>query len=221
MLTSKNHMPRRLRVTAAIVLLGLAACADDATPGAPMPASFAGPAGGPVTISPAGSGTSTGLHLRGSIDNNDGPHAPFDTLNVPSLGPDEDVATASIAKALAAKPDFDVTMGFAPGDGAQALSIAMRKALAQTAPSGHAGHFHVRGEVTLSSTDTSDTAIAIKWQVARADGTLIGTITQTSAVSPSKIAGIWGDLADLAVAPAAQGVRALLSPLPRHEGNAS
>ncbi len=230
MLTSKNHMPRRLRVKAAIVLLGLAACADDATLSMPTPASFANQASGPVTITPLGLTSPVGLRLRGSIngpsdnnpsDSNDTSRSLIDTLSVPSLGPDEDVATASIAKALAVKPDFDVSMGFAPGDGAEALSTAMRKALIRSAPPGHAGHFHVRGEVTLSSTDTGDTGISIDWQVAHADGALIGTITQTSAVSPSKIAGIWGDFADSAVAPAAQGVRALLSPVSRHEGNAS
>lgn len=221
MLTSKNHMPRRLRVTAAIVLLGLAACADDATQSIPMPASFAEGVSGPATITPMGLGTPAGLHLRGSIANNDGPRAPIEALSVPSLGPDDDVATASIAKVLAVKPDFDVTIGFAPGDGAQALSTAMQKALARSAPPGHAGHFHIRGEVTLSSTDKGDIGIAITWQVARADGAPIGTITQTSIVAPSKIAGIWGGFADSAVAPAAQGICALLSPVPQHKGNAS
>lgn len=204
------------------MLLGLTACADDAMLSVPLPASFTSHTSGPVTIAPVGLVAPASLRLRGSID---GPinsaRGNDEALSVPSLGPDDDVATASIAKALAVKPDFDVIMGFAPGDGAQALRTAMRKALAKSAPPGHAGHFYVRGEVTLSSTGTGDTDIAINWQVARADGALIGTITQTSVVSPSKIAGIWGDFADSAVAPAAQGVRALLSPDPRHQGNAS
>jgi hypothetical protein len=141
--------------------------------------------------------------------------------DVPALGPDDEIASASIAAILAAKPVFEIAMGPAPGNGAEELKAELAKELARTAPAGDAARYRVRGDVTLSSTEGGDVGIAIRWQVASADGRPIGTVIQTQETAPSRIASYWGDLAKKAAAPAADGILAMLKPAPMFPGNAS
>lgn len=140
---------------------------------------------------------------------------------VPALGPDDEIASASIAAILAAKPAFEIAMGPAPGNGAEELKAELAKELARTAPAGDTARYRVRGDVTLSSTEGGDVGIAIRWQVASADGRPIGTVVQTQETAPSRIASYWGDLAKKAAAPAADGILAMLKPAPMFPGNAS
>ena len=112
-------------------------------------------------------------------------------------------------------------MGFAPGDGATALATALQEALSEAAPKGIAGRFKILGHLTISSTQTGDTGIALTWAVQRADGAPLGEVTQTTTTSPSKIAGFWGDFAKSAAGPAARGIAALVSGQTRQQGNAS
>lgn len=161
------------------------------------------------------------LNLRGSLDEREKSPAPAETFAVPALGPDEKVATESINRALAARPQFDIKMGFAPGDGATALSTALQKALTEAAPKGIAGRFRIDGHVDISSTETGDTDVALTWAIRRADGALMGEVTQTTTTSPSKIASFWGDFAKSAADPAAKGIAALIAGQSRQQGNAS
>lgn len=142
-------------------------------------------------------------------------------FDVAPLGPDETIAAASIAAIVAAKPMFEITIGPAPGDGAEALKAALEDQLAKMPPIGDAGHYDLRGEVAISSRDDGDVDIAIRWQLASADGRLVGAVTQKRAVAPSKIASYWGDLATAAAAPAASGILEMLKPASRLPGNAS
>lgn len=144
--------------------------------------------------------------------------APFD---VAELGPDDEIATANIAAILTAKPRFEIAMGPAPGDGAAALKSALEDELSRMSPAGDTGRYLVRGEVAVSSTDTGDAGVAIRWQVTAAGGQSIGIVTQTRAAAPSRIASYWGDLAKAAAEPAAKGILAMLKPAPRLPGNAS
>lgn len=197
---------------AGLGLLTLAACTERPAPMAE------------TAISVGATTHATALDLRGSLDEPAGEVQrpdPTETFAVPALGPDDRVASASIAQALAVKPEFDIRMGFAPGDGATALSTALADALKEAAPEGIAGRFLVQGQVAISSTDTGDTGIALTWAVQRADGAPMGEVTQTTTTSPSKIASFWGDFARSAAGPAAKGIAALVSGQTRHDGNAS
>lgn len=141
--------------------------------------------------------------------------------DVAALGPDDRIATVSIAAIMAVKPTFDIAIGPAPGDGAEALKAALQSELAKAAPSGDPSRYHVRGEVTVSSTETGDVGVAIRWQVAAPDGRPIGTVTQKRATAPSRIASYWGNLAKAAAEPAADGILEMLKPAPMLPGNAS
>lgn len=200
---------------AGLGLMALAACSDKPAPVAatPTPMEQAPPSAAAVT-----------LDLRGSLDEQSEETKqpdPTRSFDVPSVGPDEKVASASITKALAMRPQFDITMGFAPGDGATALSAALRQALNEAAPKGITDRFIVQGRVKISSTETGDTDVALTWAIRRADGALMGEVTQTTTTSPSKIASFWGDFAKSAADPAAKGIAALIAGQSRQQGNAS
>jgi hypothetical protein len=141
------------------------------------------------------------------------------------FGPDERIATTSLAAIMATHPDFDIVMGFAPGDGATALKAAMEDALMKAVPPGTFGHYRLAGHVELSTLDTGDTGITIEWRLATAKGQWLGSVTQKGATAPSRIATYWGDFAKSAAEPAAEGIRALIVPAnlakARHQGNAS
>jgi len=197
-------------------LLALAACNVD-----PGPTAETAPARSEVAAKSSLPAPAATFDLRGSLDEQPEIPTPAENIAVPSLGPDEKVATNSIANALAIRPQFDIHMGFAPGDGAAALTTALKDALKETAPKGIAGRYRIDGHVDISSTETGDTGIALTWAVKRADGAPMGEVTQTTTTSPSKIASFWGDFAKSAATPAARGIAALIAAPSRQEGNAS
>jgi hypothetical protein len=199
-----------MRTIAGLSLLLLAACSTD-----PAPTTNKA-----LPISPS-QGSSVPFSLRGSLDEKPENPAPLEAIAVASLGPDEQVASAEITKALATRPRFDIKMGFTPGDGAAALCSALAEALDTAAPKGIDGRFQIDGHIDISSTETGDTGIALTWAVRDASGAAIGQVTQTTTASPSKIAGFWGDFAKSAAAPAAKGIVALIASQSRQQGNAS
>ncbi|MGV8998197.1 MAG: hypothetical protein ACOH12_14750 [Parvibaculaceae bacterium] len=140
---------------------------------------------------------------------------------VPFMGPDETVASASIAESLNTHPRFAIEMGFAPGDGATSLKAALAKALDDVPPSGQSGQYRLRGTVTVENTDTGDIRVRINWLLTRADGKEIGSVEQQSDTNPSDIAAYWGDFARSSAKPAVEGIYALLSTESRPKRNAS
>ena len=194
-----------LRLASALALMTLTSCLDhaDVLPNSPSASSA------PVSLAAIG--------LRGAVYARDSA-APFTTASiakttadlVPSWGPDEDVATASITASLARQGHIQVKVGFAPGDGQKALADALREALAARAPSGSKLDMEVLGNISISTLETHETEVTLEWRVTRPDGSLIGAITQTGATSPDRIATRWGDFAKEAAAPAADGILALL-----------
>ena len=218
MTTVTRHGKWRKGAVVGLSLLVLAACNLDPELTADAPSSLN--RSETLAKSPLPAPTVT-LNLRGSLDEPAENPAPAETIAVPSLGLDDQVATDSIAKALDTRPQFDIRMGFAPGDGTTALSAALKEALNQTAPKGIPGRFIIRGRVEISSTETGDTDVALTWAVRRADGAAMGEVTQTTTTSPSKIASFWGDFAKSAAGPAAKGIAALIASPSWHEGNMS
>tara|TARA_R110000824_G_scaffold390760_8_gene587747 strand:- start:4961 stop:5650 length:690 start_codon:yes stop_codon:yes gene_type:complete len=226
----QNHIGTGLKGAALCLLLSLAACMDDNTP--PQHADRSTATRQSVPLQPVSTTEQgaplTSFGLRGSL----GPAAPDlppsplpPEPEVPFLGPDDEIATASIAAALNSRPAFDIKVGFAPGDGTTALSTALSDALDQTALAGMTGRYMVAGEVALSSLDTGETGISITWNIRDARGRLLGTITQTSTAPASRIASYWGETAKSAARSAAEGINALIAPealtTTRHHGNAS
>ncbi len=185
--------------------MALASCLDhtEVLPTAAQTSSSASPA--PVSLAAIG--------LRGAVDARDVILAPrvlaADDL-VPSWGPDDDVATASITASLARQGRIKVEVGFAPGDGQTALRDALSEALAARAPAGARLDMEVLGNISISTSETHETEVTLEWRVTRPDGSLIGSITQQAATSPDRVATRWGDFAKDAAAPAAEGILALL-----------
>jgi hypothetical protein len=140
---------------------------------------------------------------------------------VASLGPDDTVAAARIGAILEARPVFDIVMGPAPGDGADALKAALVSELAKLPAIGDAGRYRIRGDVDISSRDDGDVGVAIRWRLAAWDGRPLGVVTQTRNAAPARIATYWGDLAKAAAGPAAGGILEMLKPAPMLPGNAS
>lgn len=193
------------RLTAAVILLPLSSCL---APEAVLQS----------TVKP-----SMPFGLRGAVYSNDVPVTARAALppEVTSLGPDETVATASIAAVLSKRPEFEIEMSFAPGDGADALKAALTEALDKAAPAGQSGNYKLRGTVTVENTGSGEARVTINWKVARADGVEIGAVQQLSDTWPSEIAAYWGDFARSSAKPAAEGIYALLSTEARPKGNAS
>jgi hypothetical protein len=158
-----------------------------------------------------------------------GAFAHADINAVPSAGIDDtlaagDAETTGGIDASAVFPStqplsFDITMGPAPGDGADALRAALSGVLAKHPQTG--GHYFLRGEVAVSTIGNGDMGVSIRWSLRTAEGRLVGIVTQEQAVSPSRIASYWGDLAKDAAEPAAAGIFALLKSGSRLPGNAS
>lgn len=173
-----------------------------------------------------------GMGLRGAVYSNEiapltppAPATPKAPDPVPSMGLDEAVATEIITASLATRPTFEIDVGFAPGDGAEALKTAMTQKLAQTAPAGFTGHYRLRGDVTIAGLNTGKAQVTIGWRLMRPNGLVIGEVRQSGEAVPSEIATYWGSFAKSAVEPAAKGINALIEPRTLtkvgHWGNAS
>lgn len=213
-----KHRGLRKSAAAGLCLLTLAACNVDPGPTAEAPTAPHRSETIAETSLPA---PAVRLNLRGSLDETVSSPTPVGPIAVPSLGPDVTIAKDSIANALSIRPQFDIHMGYAPGDGATALTSALKEALSETAPKGIAGRYRIDGHVDISSTETGETGVALTWAVMRADGAPMGEVTQTTTTSPSNIASFWGDFAKSAAGPAAKGIAALIAAPSRQEGNAS
>lgn len=144
-----------------------------------------------------------------------------DTLRSTSMADEDDMATGSIRTggirheaSSASRLHFDIAMGPAPGDGAEALSQALASALSRRAPSGDwdCGCYRLQGRVAVASAERGLTAVTIEWLVAAGDGHPLGRVVQTQKLSPESVSGRWGDLARQAAETAADGVLAVVLP---------
>lgn len=147
---------------------------------------------------------------------------------LPATHPDADLVTGSInpaaneTRALIDPPmsirnaaPYTIEVSPAPGDGDRALAAALEYALARRLnPDSIASPLRLTGEVTTASRTDGRTDVAISWRVTTLQGLLLGTITQTNAMNPDRIAGRWGNVATDAAESAADGLVALMSPTP-------
>ena len=128
------------------------------------------------------------------------------------------LVTGSIAATEATQepgetPRFDVAVGPAPGDGAKALSRALRTSLDQrmkTATWITGGPWRVEGEVLTASRTDGLTDVTLRWIVKSEDGRPLGEVEQRNALDPARIAGKWEDVAETAGEAAAEGVMGVL-----------
>ena len=197
-----GHISLRL-ASATLALMALSSCLEHADV---LPTEAAAPASSSAPQSLAAIGLRGAVYARDSIP---APRvlAPDDL--VPAWGPDDDVATASITESLTRQGQITVEVGFAPGDGQMALQSALREALEARAATGARLDMKVLGNISISTSETHETEVTLKWQVTRADGSLVGEITQRAATSPERVATRWGDFATGAAAPAADAILAL------------
>lgn len=146
----------------------------------------------------------------------------------PATQPDAELITGSIDPAadeprelldapMSIKGDapYTIEVSPAPGDGDRALAAALADALAKRLkPDAVSAPLRLTGEVTTASRTDGRTDVAISWRVTTLQGQLLGTITQTNAMNPDRIAGRWGNVATDAAESAADGLVALMSPAP-------
>ena len=104
----------------------------------------------------------------------------------------------------------------APGDGGIALARAMRHSLAQIGMAVTDDTDDVfrliSGRVSVVRDDaaTDDASVTIAWDVLLADGTRLGTVTQSNRVSLEHLTGAWGALAPIVARAGAPGIAQLL-----------
>ena len=104
----------------------------------------------------------------------------------------------------------------APGDGGIALARAMRHSLAQIgiAVTDDADDVSrlISGRVSVVRDDvaTDDASVTIAWDVLSADGTRLGTVSQSNRVSLEHLTGAWGALAPIVARAGAPGIAQLL-----------
>ena len=122
-------------------------------------------------------------------------------------------ATASLTPPGEAATAIPTVIG-APGDGAQALTAALQRALSSNGvkltSAGIAGAYTVQGRVTMGQPAGGKQTIKIEWQVFDPAGKKVGTVSQNNVVPQGSLDGPWGKTADAAAAAAAQGVLKLL-----------
>ena len=103
----------------------------------------------------------------------------------------------------------------APGDGSQALSVALQKELTKNGialsdSSAAAQAYRVEGKVTVGADKEGKQPIEISWNVKDPQGKKLGTVTQKNEIPQGSLDGAWGKTADAAAAAAAQGIIKLL-----------
>ena len=127
----------------------------------------------------------------------------------------EPPATDGAVARLAGPMVFEGVHG-APGDGGTALARAMRHSLARIGitvvdeSDEEARLISGRVSVARDDTATDDAAVTIAWDVLRADGTKLGTVTQSNRVSTEQLSGAWGALAGIVARAGAPGIAQLL-----------
>jgi len=104
----------------------------------------------------------------------------------------------------------------APGDGPDALQLAMTAALTQAkltvlpAQPPDAKALSVMGKVTLDRPQNGQQHIAITWALMDRAGKQLGVVKQENKVPQGSLDGRWGDVANLVAAAAAPGIVAII-----------
>ncbi len=104
----------------------------------------------------------------------------------------------------------------APGDGGEALSIAMADALRRAKvpliqkPADKPG-FVVEGKVEISKPDSGKQSVKIAWSLLDPQGALLGQVNQENAVAAGSLDGPWGLTAFDVANAAAPGIAALIA----------
>jgi hypothetical protein len=104
----------------------------------------------------------------------------------------------------------------APGDGRDALKLAMTAALTHAKltviPDGPSAskNLAVVGSVALDRPQNGQQHIAITWALMDAGGKQLGVVKQENAVPQGSLDGRWGDVANLVAAAAAPGILAII-----------
>jgi hypothetical protein len=104
----------------------------------------------------------------------------------------------------------------APGDGRDALQLAMAAALTQAkltvlqAQPGDAKALSVVGTVALDRPRNGQQHIAITWALMEPGGKQLGVVKQENAVPQGSLDGRWGEVANLVAAAAAPGIVAII-----------
>ncbi|MDO8605557.1 MAG: hypothetical protein Q7R40_03380 [Phaeospirillum sp.] len=111
-----------------------------------------------------------------------------------------------------------------PGDGAAALTSAMRTMLGRGGLKvvDGAADFQLRGQVTVTPGRSGEEVLAVAWTVISPTGEDIGASAQEGAVPKGRLAGPWGSLATDIAAGGAEGVgeivRNAVTPAPERKG---
>ena len=101
----------------------------------------------------------------------------------------------------------------APGDGAEALAVALRGLLAAAGVEvreAGADALVVAGKVTLSRGGETD-HVALRWVVRDAAGSELGVVDQANRIPRGSLDGAWGETAEAVAYGAAEGILAILA----------
>jgi hypothetical protein len=104
----------------------------------------------------------------------------------------------------------------APGNGSDALKLAMTAALTQARLTvlpdepGSNKTLSVVGSVTLDRPQNGQQHITITWALIEPDGKQLGVVKQENAVPQGSLDGRWGDVANFVAAAAAPGILAII-----------
>ncbi|WP_374633076.1 hypothetical protein [Ferrovibrio sp.] len=128
-------------------------------------------------------------------------------------------AAASSAEAVAALPKVALLpFTGAPGDGNQALAVALREWLlrmgaARVVLNRQEADYLVLCEVKLDDAGPQRQTVSLNWVLQRPDGTRLGDVGQANQVPRGTLDGAWGPVARLAAQGGAEGLRDLLARL--------
>lgn len=103
----------------------------------------------------------------------------------------------------------------APGDGKDALKLAMAAALTQAklkvmTGDGDGNSLAVVGNVALTAPQDGRQHVSITWALLQPDGQQLGVVTQENAVPQGSLNGRWGEIANAVARAAAPGILALI-----------
>ena len=124
-----------------------------------------------------------------------------------------DNATPEVAAPPPAIPSVSLLpVTGAPGDGATALTVALRAILrgagVRVPPQGE-GDLAVAGAVTVKPGENGD-LISLSWTVIDGDGKPLGAIDQANRIPSGSLDGAWGETAEAVAYGAAEGILAVL-----------
>lgn len=128
----------------------------------------------------------------------------------------QDDAPAAQAEIAPLREVVVLPVSGAPGNGDDALKLAMTAALTQAKltvlpeKTGDAKTLSVVGSVTLDRPQNGQQHIAITWALMDPAGKQLGVVKQENAVPQGSLDGRWGDVANLVAAAAAPGILAII-----------